>query len=174
MKNLNLVKLTIVQGIIMGLGISLYTTFMWLTNLDTIYLSMGQYLDMAIILLPILIIFRAIKKANKSYRISAIKRVCIAICIGFVSFIIYEPFLYVYHHFINPDWFDAVLTLKEIELKLANIPEMEIAQVLGKMKTSSTAQAKLFRLSTLIPSVIIIPSIIALISLIFIKHTKLN
>ncbi|NQX80544.1 MAG: hypothetical protein HRT66_00915, partial [Flavobacteriaceae bacterium] len=54
------IKTSLKYGIIMGLSFCLYTILMWLTKLDSTYLNIGQYLDMLIILLPILVIFKAI------------------------------------------------------------------------------------------------------------------
>lgn len=166
-------KSTFKHGVIMGLGFCLYTTLMWLTKLDTTYLSFGQYLDIAIILLPIIIILWAIRQENNSYNLSVIQRIGIAVFVGAVSYIIYEPFLYIYHHNINPEWFNSVLNLKEIELKAENLSQDEITETLQKMKASNVAQSGFFKLSTLIPSVIIIPMLIALFSLLFIK-SKFN
>ena len=169
MKLQNLLQNTFMQGVIMGLAFCFYTVFMWLTRLDTIYLNIGQYFDMAIIILPVLIIFWAIKQENKKQKINLFKRILIAIFIGFISFIIYDPFLYTYHHFINPDWFSSVLTLKEAELIAANTDIHLISEQLQQTKDTGLVQSGLFRLSAIIPSVIIIPTLIALLSLIFIK-----
>ena len=97
----------------MGLAFCLYTTLMWLTKLDTTYLSIGQYFDMAIILLPIAMIFWAIKQETNSYKVLIIQRIGIAVFVGAISYLIYDPYLFVYHHYINPDWFISVLDLKE-------------------------------------------------------------
>ncbi|NQX97077.1 MAG: hypothetical protein HRT73_04240, partial [Flavobacteriales bacterium] len=75
-------------------------------------------------------------------------------------------------NYINPDWFNSVLTLKEIDLNAVNIPHDKIVETLQKMKDSNVSQPGLFRLSTAIPSVIIIPTLIALISLIIVKRKK--
>ncbi|MCX8481443.1 MAG: DUF4199 domain-containing protein [Sediminibacterium sp.] len=165
----SLFKSTLKQGLIMGLGFCLYTTTMWLTKLDTIYLNFGQYLDMAIIVLPIAMIFWAIRQENNAYQVTIVQRIVIAIFVGTISFLIYDPFLYTYHHYINPDWFTAVLNLKEVELKAANISEDKIIDTLQRMKASNVAQSGLFRLSAIVPSVLIIPTLIALISIIFIR-----
>jgi len=162
-------KLSFKQGIIMGLSFCTYTTIMWLTKLDTKYLRFGQYLDMAIIILPIIMIFLAIRKANNSHQITISQRIVIAISVAIISYLIYAPFLYMYHHYINPEWFTAVMNLKETELKMANVSQQEILATLEKMEYSSIAQSPFIRLSSLIPSTIIIPTLIALTSLIFIK-----
>lgn len=172
MANLSLSKTTYVNGLIMGLGFCLYTTLMWLTKLDSTYLYIGEYFDMAIILLPVFIITRAIKQERKGAGITFFKRVCVALIVAAISFVIYDPFLYVYHHYINPDWYAAVTSLKETELKAANTPAAEITKTLQEMRASNVAQSGLFRPSALIPSVIIIPFLIALLSYVFVPNKK--
>ena len=158
----------------MGLAFCLYTTLMWLTKLDTTYLNIGQYFDMAIILLPISIIFWAIKQETHSYKVSIIQRIGIAVYVSAISYLIYNPYLYTYHHFINPDWYTAVLDLKELELNAENTSQEEITKTLDSMSTSSIAQAGLFRLSSMIPSVLVVPSLVALLSLVFIRNKRLG
>ena len=172
MKKIFNLKSNLLAGVILGFAFCVYTTLMWLTKLDSTYLSFGQYLDMLIILLPISVIFYTIKTATKKNKILVIQRISIAVFISFISFIIYNPFLYIYHHFINPEWFDAVLNLKELELKVINTPINEIKLELSRMKNSSIAKADLFQFSSIIASVVIIPMLIALLSLIFIKNEK--
>lgn len=162
------------QGIIIGLSFCLCTILMWLTKLDTTYLNIGQYFDIAIILLPVLMIFWIIKKHIDWYKVTIIQRIVMAVFVGFIPYLIYDPFLYIYHHYINPDWYNAVLNLKETGLIAAHIPQNKITAILKEMKTSPLAQAGLFRLSTAIASVIILPVLIALISLIFIRNKIKN
>ena len=159
-------------GLIMGLGFCLYTTIMWLTKLDSTYLSIGQYFDIAIIILPIVIIFLAIKDTNNLSKITVFQRIIIAIFVGSISYVIYDPFLYVYHHYINPEWFSSVITLKENELKQAHISENKILENINTMRNSDVARAEIFRFSSLIPSVLIIPTLVAMLSVIFIKSKK--
>lgn len=169
MKLQNHLQNTLLQGVIMGLAFCFYTVLMWLTKLDTTYLNIGQYFDMAIIILPILMILWAIKQENNKQKINLFKRILIAIFVGLISFIIYDPFLYIYHHFINPDWFSSVLSLKEAELIAAKTDTNLISEQLQNMKDTAVAQSGLFRPSAIIPSVIIVPTLIALLSLIFIR-----
>jgi len=159
-------------GVIMGVGLCLYTLLMWLTNLDSTYLHIGQYFDMAIILLPLSIISIGINKQNSLANITLLQRIVIAILIGAVSFLIYNPFLYFYHNVVNPEWFTAVLSLKELELTAANISPEVITEQLETMKNSSIANAGMFQVSSIIASVIVIPVLISFITLLFIKHKK--
>lgn len=172
MQKYSFLKSTLTQGVFMGLGFCLYTTVMWLAKLDTTYLEYGQYLDIAIILLPIFIIFWAIRQERNWYKVTLLQRIGIAIYVSAISFLIYDPFLFVYHHYINPEWFSPVLYLNELKMVAKNVPKAEIAETLHKMKDSDIARAPLFRISALIPSVIIVPTVIGLLSLIFIRNKK--
>jgi uncharacterized membrane protein YhdT len=171
MMSINLVK-SMKYGVLMGLGFCFYTIMMWLTKLDSAYLSIGQYFDMAIIILPLAIISLGIYQQNKLNGITLLQRVFVAILIGAVSFVIYNPFLYLYHHVINPDWFNAVLALKEIELTKGGLAQDLIAAQLEVMRNSPVAQAKMFQLSSMIASVLVIPILISFITLLFIKKNN--
>jgi hypothetical protein len=146
---------------------------MWITKLDSQFLVYGQYLDIAIILLPILLILFSIKQSLKIAELTTIHRILLAIYIGLLSQLIYSPFLYIYHNFINPNWFDAVIELKINSLKIENIAEDKISSIIEKMKLNNIAQNKIYSLSSFIPSVFILPTLIALISLLF-KKWKIN
>jgi hypothetical protein len=167
--NANIYKSTLLQGLIMGLGFCLYTTFMWLTQLDTTHLNIGQYLDMLIVFWPITVIFWAIRQENQKQALSVITRIGIALWIGLLSYLIYEPYLYTYHNFINPDWFSYVLDLKEAELKAAHTATEKITETLQQMIEANVQQNGIFKLSTFIPSVVVLPTLIALVTLVFIK-----
>lgn len=159
-------------GFVFGLGLCLYTTLMWLTKLDANYLYIGQYLDIAIILLPIIIISIAIKQKNDNDSVKFWERILIAVYIGLISYLMYEPFLFTYHHYINPTWFDAVLSLKQSSLEASHASADEIKQTLNKMTERNLAQDKIYSLSNFIPSVLIVPILISLLSILYIRKKK--
>lgn len=161
-------------GSIMGVGFCLYTTFMWLTKLDTTYLSIGRYLDIAIIILPISMISFSILNANKARSLKILERILIAVYVGLISYVIYQPFLYAYHHYINPTWFDAVLNLKKSELESGNFSSQDITSTLNKMKDRNLLQDKVYSISTFVASVIILPTFISLLSLLYIREKRFN
>ena len=167
------IKTSLKYGIIMGLSFCLYTILMWLTKLDSTYLNIGQYLDMLIILLPILVIFKAIGVERGTHKITFMSRVTIAIMVGAVSYLIYEPFLFVYHNNINPEWFNHVLNLRQSTLRATGIVENEIMETITKMKESNILQNKMFKLNVLVASGLVIPFLVSMLSFIFIKNKKL-
>jgi hypothetical protein len=161
-----------IYGVVLGLSMCVYSAVMWLTRLDTTYLRYGQYLDMAVILVPITVISLAIRRENSLRRVTLLQRIAIAIIVGAASTIIYDPFLWVYHHVINPDWFNGVLQLREAQLKGLGTPANEIAVQLQTMRDSATARAPLFHPSAVVASVLVIPILIALLSLLYIRPGK--
>lgn len=168
-ENFNFLKRAIKYGIIMGICFCIYTTFMWITKLDTKYLNIGEYFDIAIIILPIIIIFSAIKNERKFSEISIMKRVGIALVIGIISSLIYSPFLYLYHNYINPEWFNSVLSLAETKLIEINTEPQIIAEKIQIMKENNLSQKAMFKIGAVLPSAIIMPIIISLLSLFVIK-----
>ena len=147
---------------------------MWITKLDTTYLHVGQYFDILIILLPIITINLAIKKEIKLKKMTFLNRLLYSIGISLVAYIFYEPFLYLYHNSINPSWFNAVLELKEKELIAKNISIEIIQNTLEKMKSGNNIQSGFFSLSSLIPSVIILPTLSSILSYIVLKSKTDN
>jgi hypothetical protein len=160
------------KGMFLGLGFCLYTTLMWLTQLDTTYLRFGQYIDMAIVFLPSGMIFWAIRHEMNYCNVSVWDRIVIAVFMGCISFVIYDPFLYTYHHFINPDWYASVLQLEEEKMRLKLLSDIEIHAELSKLGDSSVAKAGLFQISSLVASAVVIPILSALLSLIFIRNKR--
>lgn len=107
-------------GIYLGLTLCLYTIFMWLTELDTTYLAVGRHLDTAVIILPLFFTFLAVWKKSQETQLTFLKRILAGLMVNFISFLIYSPFLIIYHHLINPDWLKYVLELREKELLAQN------------------------------------------------------
>lgn len=124
-------------GACLGIAMCFYTVFMWLTGLDTKYLATGQYLDIAVIVLPICFTFLAILRKSKETELTILKRIRCGLIVNLTSFLIYTPFLIVYHHFINPDWLKYVLDLKEKELLAQNVVPEKITETLNKIASSS-------------------------------------
>lgn len=173
-EKMSFLKRAIKYGIVMGICFCLYTTFMWLTKLDTKYLEIGEYLDMTIIILPIIVIFIAIKNEIKFSEVNILKRIGIGLTIGIISCLIYSPFLYFYHNYINPEWFNSVLSLAETKLIEIKTEPQIIAEKIQRMRENNLSQKAMFNVGAIIPSVIIMPIFISLLSTIFIRKRKKN
>ena len=154
--------MTAKYGTFLGLGFCSYTIFMWLTRLDSTYLNIGQYLDIAIVVLPLTVILLAVRSARSIGRISIIGRFTMVLGIGLISFVIYAPFLYAYHNYINPTWFDSVLSLQEQKLTAKNLEPIQVSEQLRKMKEANDVHSGIF--AGFLPSVIILPILVGLIT----------
>lgn len=163
-------KTGLTYGVIMGLGFCLYTILMWITQLDTTYLNIGHYLDMAIILWPLAAIFMGIAALIKKGKVSLLERLSLAVLVAAVSELLYSPFLYFYHNSINPSWYEAVLRLQKEKMITQHADPAKIAQSLEALKSSIDHQNHMF--NAVIPSVIVIPILMALLSLIFVRNKK--
>lgn len=170
--NTKILYLIAQNGLGFGLALCFYSVFMWLTHLDAEYLYIGQYLDILVVVVPIFFIFRAIKQVSQQTNIKIGYRLFIALGVGLVGYLVHTPYLYAYHNFINPDWFDAVLALEKENLLAKNIPMAEINTKLQAMSQKNNEQNKLFKLNTFVASVLILPLLISLLSLIFIRNPK--
>jgi hypothetical protein len=168
--NLSFLKTTYKYGIYLGLGLCLYTVFMWLTKLDGAYYNIGHYFDFAVIILPVLLIFNAIKQETTVYNVSIAQRLSTAVFIGLIGYLLYDPFLYVYHHSINPDWYNGVLNLAEKTMQAKGQPAVKITESLAEMKVQNDKTTGLFELGGAVASGIVMPLIIGLLSLIFVKN----
>ena len=160
-------------GIYLGIALCLYTIFMWLTKLDTTYLHIGHYFDIAVILLPLTFTFLAIRQKAREINLTFSKRILCGLIVNLLSFLIYTPFLTIYHHFINPDWLRYVLELKEKELAAQNVEPDKIKALLNVIISASND----FNLmvSGFIVGVLIFGSVFSLLTIPIIRSkTKLS
>lgn len=137
-------------GVYLGLTMCFYTIFMWLTKLDTTYLSIGRYLNVAIIIAPLSITFLAIWAKSKEIKLTLFNRISCGLVVNFIANLIYAPFLQFYHHIINPDWLKYVLELKEKELLAINASAEQIQAALENLRIMSSSEFNLITNSLIV------------------------
>lgn len=158
------------NGLFFGLSLCVYTLLMWLTRLDAEYLSVGQYFDMAVVIVPIFFILSAIKQARDQTDIHVGHRVLIAMGTGLVGYLIHGPFLYFYHHVVNPDWFEAVLALEKQNMLAKQASAEDIGIRLEEMIAKNQAQDGIFSVGALIASAVVLPLLISMLSLVVVRR----
>lgn len=152
----------------MGITLCGYTVIVFIFNLDRDHLDIVQYLDRMVMVVPIVFTFIGVRSISKepdfSYRVSLQS----GLFINFISFLIYTPFLLIYHHFIHPEWLTHLLKFKEAELISANASSETVKMTLEQIKKSSTVMNLV--VTGLIFGVFILGSIFSLISAFILKR----
>jgi hypothetical protein len=165
---MSFLRTLLTYGLLLGLLLSLYTTAMWLTRLDTTYLAFGQYLDMAVALVPVGFIVAAIHQQRRQGRLNGLQRVALAVGVMALAETLYRPYLYLYHTLINPTWFAAVLALKQAELTAAGRSAATIATELARLQAGQARQVGLFHGFWL--SALVLPALVSLLTWPFLRN----
>lgn len=155
-------------GLLLGLLLCLYTVLMWLTRLDTTYLAVGQYLDVAISLLPISLLVLAIRQQLRHGQLRVLPRVGVGVGVGVVAELVYRPFLALYHAYLNPSWFSYVLALRRTELLAAGQQAAGVAAEVARLQAVQARQAGVF--SGFWLSALALPALVALLTLPFLRN----
>lgn len=166
----SIIKPSAKYGIYLGLFMCAFTVFMWLTLLDTTYYHIGRNLEVVVSIVPVGVILYVNYKLNQDQKLTVSKRLVAGVTVGLVSIAVSSPFTEIYHHFINPEWFDAVLNLQEQKMLSAGASESEFATRLEQMRTGNTTVKSVT--SAIISGGVLFPVIVLLASLIFIKSNK--
>jgi hypothetical protein len=143
---------------------------MWLSGLDTTHYHIGKKIELGISIVPIGFILFAIYKMNNEVELTILKRIVFGLTVGLVSIGISAPFIEIYHQFINPEWFDAVLRINEQQMEASGATQSEISARLEQLQANNTPLNAL--VSALLSGGIIFPAIVSLASLLFIRSTK--
>ena len=166
----SVLKPSIKYGIYLGLFMCTFIVFMWVTRLDTTYYHIGKNLEIAVSVIPIAVILYAIHKLNQKQDLTVSKRLIAGITVGLVSVAVSTPFIEIYHHFINPEWFDAVLHLQEQKMISEGATETEITTRLERMRAGDNTFSSV--LSAFISGGILFPAVVSLASTIFIRNKQ--
>ena len=159
-------------GIAFGLAFIAWTMIIFLTGLDTTYIHIGYYSDYLVMILPSVFTFLAIKADIKNSHIQykLIKGIKTGWLVNFVGYLIYIPFLIIYHHFINPDWLKYLLELVENNLVAQHVMQDVINQKLEIIKQQSTNVN--FILYGFFFGVLIVGGVLSVISTLIIRKRK--
>jgi hypothetical protein len=141
---MSFLRTLLTYGLLLGFLLGLYTTVMWLTELDTTYLATGQYLDIAVMLLPVGCIAAAIHQQRRQGHLSGLRRLALGVGVMALGELLYRPYLHLYHTVLNPSWFSAVLSLKRAELTAAGGSAATIAAELARLQAGQAQQAGMF------------------------------
>lgn len=137
-------KTEIKFGIILGLGICAYTMLAHLLGFYTNNIQAGKYGDIVIILLPIAVLFLAIReKRKRSGSLTVSEGVKTGLLVALVSFSISATFLWLYHHYINPGWLEFIIAYERESMLRAGMGASEITTRIDQIRAGNSDFAQL-------------------------------
>ncbi len=132
-------KIELKFGVFLGLGICVYTLIAHVLGFYTDNIQAGKYGDMVITLLPIVLIFLALKATlNRDGSLTFLKGVKIGLFVALVSFPISTAFLWIYHNFINPGWLDFILAFERRTMEKGGMSAAEISNRIDQIRSGNS------------------------------------
>lgn len=165
-----LFKISGQYGVYLGLFLCAFTIFMWLTGLDTTYYEVGKTVELFVSAVPVVAILYAIYRLNRRTKLTVFKRLIAGLTVGIVSITVSAPFIEIYHLYINPEWFDAVLRVQERQMLDSGANPEEIISRLERMEANNTTINSV--LGAFAFGGILFPAVVSFLSLIIIRNKK--
>jgi hypothetical protein len=140
------VKIGVKWGIILGVTICVWTMLIHMLGFYTTRLQLGQYADVVATVIPIVILFLAIRERrarNSGQTLTIGEGLSTGVVTGLVSVPITAGFLWIYHHYINPRWMDLLVAWKEEQMRAAGQTPEAIRAMTDGMRASATDGAQL-------------------------------
>ena len=131
-------------GIILGVGICVYTLIAHLLGFYTNNIQIGKYGDVAITLLPVVVLFLAIReKRNLNGSLTLWQGIKTGLLVALISFPISTTFLWIYHHYINPQWLANIIAYEQESMMRAGVSAGEISSRLDRLRAGGSDFAQI-------------------------------
>lgn len=131
-------------GLIFGFGICAYILLAHLLGLYTTNIQAGKYADIVITLLPVVVLFLAIwEKRARRGSLSLLQGIKTGLLVALVSFPVSTAFLWIYHHFINPNWLNFILAHERDVMTRNGLGTTEIASRLDAIRIGNSDSAQI-------------------------------
>lgn len=156
-------------GLILGGSYCAWTLITYVFGLDTTRIDAGHIGDYLVTILPVVLLFLSIrrKKNLAGGTLGYVDALKTGLMVSLIAWVIYTPFLILYHHVINPDWLDYVLEFQKRTMIEANTAAGDIDERIERIRAGSTDI--MHAVNGLIFGVIILGSIISSISFALVK-----
>jgi hypothetical protein len=131
-------------GVILGLGICVYTMLAHFLGFYTNNIQTGKYGDIAITLLPVVVLFLAIREKRKlNGSLTLLQGIKTGLLVALISFPISTAFLWIYHHYVNPNWLAYILAYEQESMARAGVSAGEISSHLDRLRAGNSDFAQL-------------------------------
>lgn len=137
-------KTEIKYGLIFGVSLSAYIMLAHVLGFYTTNIQSGKYGDIAVTLLPIVILFLAIReKRRRGGSLTVLQGILTGLLVVLISYPISATFLWIYHHFINPNWLEYIIAYERDKMARAGIEMNLINEQINMLRTRSSGMAQL-------------------------------
>jgi len=132
-------------GIVLGIALSLWTLVVHIMGWYTTNLAAGQIADRVVIVLPVAALALALRDAarGRGQPIRFTTALALGAGIGLVSAVIFTPFLWWYHHVMNPAWLDHLIAFERGRLAAAGTAAVEIERTIDTIRRGATDAAQI-------------------------------
>src|SRR5262245_16558972 len=130
-------------GAVLGVSVVIWTLLLHVLGFYTTNLAAGQIADVVAIILPVATIVLALRERRGSGGLTLIQAITTGLIVGLVSVPITAGFLWVYHHFINPQWNELLIAYQRDALAQSGASAEAIATMEARQRAGATDVAQL-------------------------------
>jgi hypothetical protein len=129
-------------GITLGAAVCLWTLAVHQLGFYTTRLAAGQRADLIATILPIIAVVLAVRERARIQQLKWTNLLAIGAVTGLVSAIVTVPFLWWYHHVVNPGWLDRLVEFRTQVMTAAGASAGEIATAVDRLRQGGTDSAQ--------------------------------
>ncbi|MBI3789714.1 MAG: DUF4199 domain-containing protein [Gemmatimonadetes bacterium] len=117
-------------GAMLGVGVCAWTMVVHLLGWYSTDIAAGKKADQTALVLPVVALFLAIRETRRRQggRLTIPQGIATGLVAGLASLPIAAPFLWAYHHWINPHWNDYLIAYERARLAANGAAPSAIAQ----------------------------------------------
>jgi hypothetical protein len=122
-----------------------WTLFLHVMGWYTTNLAAGQIADRVVIVLPIAAIALALRERARAGvpPLRFVTALAVGAGVGLVSAVIFTPFLWWYHHVMNPAWLDHLIAFERKTLAAAGTAVADIERAIENTRRGATDSAQI-------------------------------
>jgi len=131
-------------GIILGVAISICIIVSHVLGFYTTNIRAGKYGDIAVTIVPIVILFLAIwARRRRQGSLTLLQGISTGLLVILISYPISAGFLWIYQHYINPNWLEYLIAYEQTNLSQAGVAASVIEERTSILRSRNTAGAQL-------------------------------
>jgi hypothetical protein len=137
-------KAELKYGIILGVATSCWIMVAHVLGFYTTNLQAGSYADVAITILPVVVLFLAIRvRRRRQGSLTVLQGITTGLVVVLISYVISAAFLWIYQHYINPNWLEYVIAFQQEKMAQAGTAANVISEEVSRLRSRNTAMAQI-------------------------------